>query len=309
MTLDKGEEEVICAIRTAKGNHSRSHMNQREIYVIKEEVLPSLSYETDEIGVIAPYNKQVDAVKSALGEDIDVATVHKFQGREKDAIIMTTVDDVITSFSDDPNLLNVAVSRAKSQFYLVVSGNEQPKDCNISDLIAYIEYNNGTVSTSKIHSIFDYLYEQYTDARIAYLKKHKKISEYDSENLTFALLEDILKENINMRHLNIICHLPLYMLIQDYSLLNEEESKYAANINTHIDFLIYNRVSKQPVLAIETDGYTFHKSGTSQSERDIKKDRILELYGIPLVRLSTIGSNEKKIMEDKLNEILHLQTQ
>ena len=306
MTRDKGEEDVICAIRTAKGNHSRSHMNQREIDVIKEEVLPNLSYETDEIGVIAPYNKQVDAVKSALEEDIDVATVHKFQGREKDAIIMTTVDDVITSFSDDPNLLNVAVSRAKSQFYLVVSGNEQPKDCNISDLIAYIEYNNGTVSTSKIHSIFDYLYEQYTDARIAYLKKHKKISEYDSENLTFALLEDILKENINMRHLNIICHLPLYMLIQDYSLLNEEESKYAANINTHIDFLIYNRVSKQPVLAIETDGYAFHKSGTSQSERDIKKDRILELYGIPLVRLSTIGSNEKKIIGDKLSEVLNL---
>ena len=219
---------------------------------------------------------------------------------------MTTVDDVITSFSDDPNLLNVAVSRAKSQFYLVVSGNEQPKDCNISDLIAYIEYNNGTVSTSKIHSIFDYLYEQYTDARIAYLKKHKKISEYDSENLTFALLEDILKENINMRHLNTICHLPLYMLIQDYSLLNEKESKYAANINTHIDFLIYNRVSKQPVLAIETDGYTFHKSGTSQSGRDIKKDHILELYGIPLVRLSTIGSNEKKIIGDKLSEVLNL---
>lgn len=305
MTRDKGEQDVICAIRTTKGNHSRSHMNQREIDVIKEEVLPSLSYETDEIGVIAPYNKQVDAVKSSLEESIDVATVHKFQGREKDAIIMTTVDDVISSFSDDPNLLNVAVSRAKSQFYLVVSGNEQPKDCNISDLIAYIEYNNGIVSTSKIHSIFDYLYEQYTDARIAYLKKHKKISEYDSENLTFALLEDILRENINMRHLNIICHLPLYMLILNYSLLNEEESKYAANINTHIDFLIYNRVSKQPVLAIETDGYTYHKSGTSQSERDIKKDRILSLYGIPLIRLSTIGSNEKKIIEDKLSEILH----
>ena len=67
MTRDKGEENVICAIRTAKGNHSRSHMNQREIDVIKEEVLPNLSYETDEIGVIAPYNKQVDAVKSALG--------------------------------------------------------------------------------------------------------------------------------------------------------------------------------------------------------------------------------------------------
>lgn len=306
MTRDKGEKDVIRAIRTAKGNHSRSHLNQREIDVIKEEVLPALSYDTDEIGVIAPYNKQVNAVKSALEESIDVATVHKFQGREKDAIIMTTVDDTITAFSDDPNLLNVAVSRAKQQFYLVVSGNEQPKDCNISDLIAYIEYNNGTVIDSKIHSIFDYLYEQYTDARIAYLKKHKKISEYDSENLSFALIEDILQENINMCHLNIICHLPLYMLIQDYSLLNTEESKYAANINTHIDFLIYNRVSKQPVLAIETDGYMYHKSGTRQAERDVKKDHILELYGIPLVRLSTIGSNEKKVVVDKLCEVLHL---
>lgn len=305
MTRDKGEKDVIRAIRTAKGNHSRSHLNQREIDVIKEEVLPALSYETDEIGVIAPYNKQVNAVKSALEESIDAATVHKFQGREKDAIIMTTVDDTITAFSDDPNLLNVAVSRAKQQFYLVVSGNEQPKDCNISDLIAYIEYNNGTVIASKIHSIFDYLYEQYTDARIAYLKKHKKISKYDSENLTFALIEDILQENINMCHLNIICHLPLYMLIQDYSLLNAEESKYAANINTHIDFLIYNRVSKQPVLAIETDGYMYHKSGTRQAERDVKKDHILELYGIPLVRLSTIGSNEKKVVVDKLCEVLH----
>lgn len=295
----------FAAIRTVKGNHSRNHINQREIDVIKEEVLPNLSYGPDEIGIIAPYNRQVDTVKSVLAENIDVATVHKFQGREKDAIIMTTVDDLITPFSDNPNLLNVAVSRAKSQFYLVVSGNEQPKDCNISDLIAYIEYNNGTVSTSKIHSIFDYLYEQYTDVRMAYLKKHKKISEYDSENLTFALLEDILEDNLNMHHLKIICHLPLYMLIQDYSLLNEEESKYAANIRTHIDFLIYNRVSKQPVLAIETDGYTFHQSGTKQAERDIKKDRILQLYGIPLVRLSTTGSNEKKIIEDKLNEILH----
>lgn len=306
MTQDKGEKDVICAIRTVKGNHSRNQMNQREIDVIKEEVLPFLSYDPNEIGIIAPYNNQVNATKSALEDKIDVATVHKFQGREKDAIIMTTVDDSINSFSDDPNLLNVAVSRAKEQFYLVVSGNEQPKDCNISDLIAYIEYNNCKVTNSKIHSIFDYLYKQNTDARIAYLKKHKKVSKYDSENLTFAMIEEILQENINMHHLNIICHLPLYMLIRDHSLLNAEENKYVSNVNTHIDFLIYNCVSKQPVLVIETDGYAFHKSGSIQSERDIRKDNILELYGIPLVRLSTIGSNEKKVVEDKLSEILHI---
>lgn len=42
MTCDKGEKDVIRAIRTTKGNHSRDHMNQREINVIKEEVLPIL---------------------------------------------------------------------------------------------------------------------------------------------------------------------------------------------------------------------------------------------------------------------------
>ncbi len=49
----------------------------------------------------------------------------------------------------------------------------------------------------------------------------------------------------------------------------------------------------------------YHKSGTRQSERDVKKDHILELYGIPLVRLSTIGSNEKKVIVDKLSEVQH----
>lgn len=44
---------------------------------------------------------------------MEVATIHKYQGREKDAIIMSVVDNQITPFADDANMLNVAVSRAK----------------------------------------------------------------------------------------------------------------------------------------------------------------------------------------------------
>ena len=215
---------------------------------------------------------------------------------------MSSVDDTITSFSDDPNLLNVAISRAKQRFCLVVSGNEQPKDCNISDLLAYIEYNDCTVSESNIHSIFDLLYDSYADARKEYLKKHKRISEYDSENLTYALLERVLNGNIAYNYLGIVCHQPLRQLLRDFSLLNDEDKSYAMHPATHIDFLLYNRVSKQPVLAIETDGYNYHKAGTTQSLRDNKKDRILETYGIPLLRLSTIGSEEQQRIEAKLTE-------
>nr|MBQ5604713.1 AAA family ATPase [Bacteroidales bacterium] len=159
MTKDNGEEDVISAKRTVAGHHARGKMNQREIEVVMQEVLPTVPYPAEEIGIIAPYNGQVDALNNAVGGRIDVATVHKFQGREKDAIVMSTVDDTITEFSDDPNLLNVAISRAKQKFCIVVSGNEQPKDCNIADLLAYIEYNNCTVTDSNIHSIFDLLYD------------------------------------------------------------------------------------------------------------------------------------------------------
>jgi superfamily I DNA and/or RNA helicase len=74
--------------------------------------------------------------------------VHKFQGREKDVIIISTVADTVTPFIDNPNLLNVAVSRAKKQLYLVVSDSEQPKNSNIGYLTDYIEYNNGTIEHS-----------------------------------------------------------------------------------------------------------------------------------------------------------------
>lgn len=127
MTRDNGERDVLCAIKTTVGNHARGNMNQREIDVIRKDVLPALPYEAERIGIIAPYNEQVDALRQQIEAPIEIAMVHKFQGREKDAIVMSVVDNQISDFADDPNLLNVAVSRAKQKFCLVVTGNEQAK--------------------------------------------------------------------------------------------------------------------------------------------------------------------------------------
>ena len=101
MTEDHGEPDVITAWRTAPGHHARGPFNPREIETIRREVLPSLPCEQAEIGIISPYNEQVNALHRELGGGIDVATVHKFQGREKEAIILSTVDDQITAFTDD----------------------------------------------------------------------------------------------------------------------------------------------------------------------------------------------------------------
>lgn len=301
MTQDNGEPDTLSVYKTVVGDHEREHLNQRQIDVICKEVLPVLQNDDiRDIGIIAPYNAQVSAIRAHLSSDkIDVATVHKFQGREKDTIILTPVDDVVTEFSDDPYLLNVAVSRAKKRLCLVVSGNEQPADSNIGDLISYIEYNNFQVIQSEIYSVFDYLYQQYTAERMEFLKKHRRVSQYDSENLMYGIITDILARYPSLP-LGAICHQPLNMLIRDPKYLNDEECKYAMNIATHVDFLIYNRISKKPAFAVEVDGFHYHKDGTRQKQRDIMKNHIFELYSIPLLRFPTIGSGEKEKIEQVL---------
>ena len=302
MTIDKGEEDVLSVVKTVAGNHERNHYSQRQIDVIKSEIIPKYVFNTEETGIIAPYKNQVEALSREI-TDIDVATVHKFQGKERDNIIISTVDDEISDFADDPYLINVAVSRAKKKLMLVVTGNEQSKERNITDLIDYIQYNNFEVSESKIYSIFDYLYKQYTEERIAYLQKHKKVSEYDSENLMYSLIEEIIVNN-KYSSLDVVCHFPLSMLIKNPELLNEQECQYAMNLATHLDFLIYNRISKKPVLAIEVDGYEYHKENTVQASRDLKKNHIMELYGIPLLRFKTNGSGEREKIIKMLDEFV-----
>lgn len=302
MTKDNGEDDVLSVVKTVPGNHERNHYSQRQIDVIKNEIIPKYVSDPEETGIIAPYKNQVEALSKEI-TDIDAATVHKFQGKEKENIIISTVDDEISDFADNPYLINVAVSRAKKKLMLVVTGNEQSKEHNITDLIDYIQYNNFEVAESKIYSIFDYLYKQYTEERIAYLKKHKKISEYDSENLMYSLIEEIIADN-KYSSLDVVCHFPLNMLIKNPELLNEPECQYAMNAATHLDFLIYNRIGKKPVLAIEVDGYEYHKENTVQASRDFLKNHIMELYEIPLLRFKTNGSGEREKITEMLDKLV-----
>jgi len=301
MTSDNGEENVMSAVQTVEGNHCRGFYNQREIDVVGQEVLPQMSH--SDIGIITPYNAQVNEFNRQFPQ-VEAATIHKYQGREKDCIVMSVVDDQITEFSDNPNLINVAVSRAKKQFCIVLSGNEQERHGTINDLIEYIRYNNFTVSQSRIRSIFDYLYSQYTEQRIALLSQSHSISEYDSENLTYKLLTNIVAEYPELSHLGVLCHIPIRGILSDFSLLSDEEKQYVSHYATHVDFLITSHVTKRPLLAIETDGYSYHNDRTEQHRRDVMKDHILEVYGLPLLRLSTTGSGEKKKVVEALRKMV-----
>ena len=300
MTADHGEPNVLTMYRTTAGNHARGRLNQRQIDVIRQEVLPRLQQQNfRSIGIIAPYTDQVAAIHKQLGDIYEVDTVHKFQGRERDAIILTSVDNVITNFVNDSHMLNVAVSRAVHSLTVVTSQDPRNDRTNYGDLTRYIKYNNFEVIQSQVYSVFDMLYQGYAEQRRAYLQKHKRVSEYDSENLMYSVIQEIMAEEA-FSSIGCAVHVSLATLVKDYEPLTEEERKYARNPLTHVDFLLFNQMDKQPVLAIEVDGTGFHEAGSKQAERDMKKNAILEKCAVPLLRLRTDGSGEKEKIRNAL---------
>lgn len=170
-------------------------------------------------------------------------------------------------------------------------------------MINYIQYNNLEVIQSKIYSVFDYLYKSYSEKREELLKKQKRVSEYDSENLMYGLICEVLKSELYLKF-HVVLHVPLKMIIRDLHILNDEETSFVMNILTHVDFLIYDKLSKQPVLVSEVDGYAYHNQDAKQAQRDRFKDGILHKYSIPILRFKTNESNEGKRLTEVLNRIL-----
>lgn len=301
MSEDHGETDVLKAIKTVPGNFCSGRYNQRQIDVIKEEILPALNQdEINNLGIIAPYNNQTDEILKQI-PGIEASTVHKFQGREKDNIIISTVDNQVTSFSDDANMLNVAISRAKKKLAIIISGNKQPVNSNLMALIKYIQYNNFSIEESTVCSIFDFLYTEHTKAKIQYLNDSNKISKFDSENATYNLLKKILSEPDYTKY-GFVFEMPLKDIASKTAMveLPQDLNDFANKSWAHVDFTIFNKVTKEIVLGIEVDGYSYHKPGKKQALRDEKKNQIFKIIGLPLLRLSTKGSGE----EDKIRTFL-----
>ena len=284
MTDDNAEDNVLQVVQTVEGNHARGHFNQREIDVIVQEVLPQCA-DSGSIGIITPYRQQADEINKALGKDI-ASTVHKYQGRECDTIIMSMVDNKPTEFSDDSNLLNVAISRAKTHLYVVTNSNKMPKESNLAQLIDYVRYNNFEVRQSEVSSVFDLLYKQYTSQRLDFLANKSVVSDYISENLFYNTLMEAITA-LGLVHIDVLCHYPVARFISDWSLLTEEEKAFASNRLSHVDFLVYNSLTKRPLLVIEVDGWYYHKRQGGQVTRDALKDKLLAKFGLPLHRILT----------------------
>ena len=136
-----------------------SRRNRTHAEAVADFVAAAARDGIDDIAVVSPYRAQTrhlnDLVRRRLGRaapaNLDVSTIHRFQGREKRLVIIDTVDAPPgrSWFLDErrnrdfPRLLNVALSRARERLVIVatVAGLRRtlPREALLNRLIAHVE--------------------------------------------------------------------------------------------------------------------------------------------------------------------------
>lgn len=94
----------------------------------------------EDIGIITPYNAQVQLIKQKI-ENTEISTVDGFQGREKECIIISMVRSNLkkqVGFLSEFRRMNVAVTRAKRFVCLIGNSDTVGSDPYMKDLIDYV---------------------------------------------------------------------------------------------------------------------------------------------------------------------------
>ncbi|MBJ7275361.1 DUF2726 domain-containing protein [Marinobacter salarius] len=310
MTRDRGEK-ALRLIVTAKGNHARRYKNQRELDSLLHVLEGGESNQWDEAtkrGFIAPYNAQVNLSHSHLPASFVKDTTHKFQGRECDEIVFSTVLDKKASsrrnlsFVDDPHLINVAVSRAKKQFTLV-TGEDVFDVSNgpVAALIRYVEYyanETEQVHRSPVVSAFDLLYSEYDQSLE---KLRSRLRPTDSQFKSEQIVAQILREQLSLpsnRAITFHSQIALNQLVSHGTQALTASERGFMKGRSRCDFVLYFKVGKKPLAVIEVDGGEHDKA--QQKKWDALKDSILDKGGLPLLRLKTVES----YIEEKVENFL-----
>ena len=131
ITVEQKNNRILY-INTHSEENIEGNTNDGQANIVKDVIdilIKIYQINQDEIGVITPYAKQKDLIKTKLSKysDIVVKSVDDFQGNEKKYIIYSTIkskdstDKKINEFVLEPARLNVAITRA--QFGLIIIGN------------------------------------------------------------------------------------------------------------------------------------------------------------------------------------------
>ncbi|CAL4926080.1 unnamed protein product [Urochloa decumbens] len=143
-------------------DEEESTMNEGEaaVSIAHAKLLVESGVHASDIGIITPYAAQVTCLKmmrnkDAKLKDLEISTVDGFQGREKEAIIISMVrsnSKKEVGFLSDHRRMNVAVTRARRQCCLVCDVETVTSDKFLKRLVEYFEENGEYLSASEYQS-------------------------------------------------------------------------------------------------------------------------------------------------------------
>jgi superfamily I DNA and/or RNA helicase len=123
-TSGRGFEEA-----TPEGSDSKLNEGEAELVAAEVERVLALGVAPGDVAVIAPYDAQVQRLRALLAarvdEGLEVDTVDGFQGREKEAVVVSLVrgnEAGEVGFLADVRRMNVALTRARRKLVVVGDG-------------------------------------------------------------------------------------------------------------------------------------------------------------------------------------------
>ncbi|KAL7194326.1 hypothetical protein ACSBR1_034690 [Camellia fascicularis] len=142
-----------------KKDEEDSTMNEgeAEVAITHAKRLVQSGVQASDIGIISPYAAQVVLLKMMRSnedklKDMEISTVDGFQGREKEAIIISMVrsnSKKEVGFLSDRRRMNVVVTRARRQCCLVCDTETVTGDGFLKRLIEYFEEHGEYLSASE----------------------------------------------------------------------------------------------------------------------------------------------------------------
>lgn len=145
----------ICFIDTAGSGYNEIHgkdgmslQNEGELRIV-QKLIETESIDPLKAAFISPYAGQVASAKEVLPKEIRISTIDSFQGQEQETIILSLVrsnDDGEIGFLKDYRRMNVAITRAKEQLFVIGDSATIGADAFYNSFLTYIE-KNGTYRT------------------------------------------------------------------------------------------------------------------------------------------------------------------
>ena len=118
-----------------------SLQNEGELRIV-QKLLATETFDPLQTAFISPYAGQVAAAKDVLPKQMRISTIDSFQGQEQHTIIVSLVrsnDDGDIGFLKDYRRMNVAITRAQEQLFVIGDSATIGADNFYNSFLTYIE--------------------------------------------------------------------------------------------------------------------------------------------------------------------------